>query len=82
MVPGLATIVCVGLDYHTLRLPPEIATYPGRGRISNYAWQLDYHYLMTPRLEELGHWWAGEARSPVQLWGLCGHGGHSGTGSR
>jgi epoxyqueuosine reductase len=66
MVPGLATIVCVGLDYHTLRLPPEIAADPARGRISNYAWQLDYHDLMTPRLEELGRWLAAEARSPVQ----------------
>lgn len=66
ILPGAAAIVCVGLDYHTLRLPPDIAHDPARGRISNYAWQLDYHEVMTPRLEDLGHWLAAEVGSPVQ----------------
>lgn len=66
ILPGLAAIVCVGLDYYTLRLPPEVAHDPARGRISNYAWQLDYHEVMTPRLEELGRWLADEVGNPVQ----------------
>jgi epoxyqueuosine reductase len=56
ILPGVQTIICVGLDYETLKLPAEIANDPARGRISNYAWGADYHDLMTPRLEELAAW--------------------------
>ena len=63
---GVQSIVCVGLDYHTMQLPPEIACDPGRGRISNYAWGADYHDVMTPRLQELGAWLRREAGARVQ----------------
>lgn len=66
IVPGAQAIVCVGLDYHTLDVPPELAQDPGRGRISNYAWQLDYHDVMTPRLEELARWLQAASHEPVQ----------------
>lgn len=66
IVPGAQAIVCVGLDYHTLDLPPELAHDPSRGRISNYAWQLDYHDVMTPRLEELARWLQAASQEPVQ----------------
>ena len=56
ILPGVQSIVCVGLDYDTIQLPPEIADDAGRGRISNYAWGADYHDVMTPRLKELGAW--------------------------
>jgi len=56
ILPGVQSIICVGLDYDTIRLPPAIADDPGRGRISNYAWGADYHDVMTPRLQELGAW--------------------------
>jgi epoxyqueuosine reductase len=56
ILPGVQTIITVGLNYHTLKLPDAIATDPSRGRISNYAWGLDYHDVMTPRLEELAAW--------------------------
>src|SRR5690606_41041907 len=29
---------------------------PSRGRFASYAWGLDYHDLMTPRLEALAQW--------------------------
>ena len=58
VLPGVQSLVCVGLDYHTIKLPDEIANDPSRGRISNYAWGSDYHDLMTPRLKELADWLA------------------------
>jgi epoxyqueuosine reductase len=56
ILPGVKSIVCVGLDYRTGSLPDEIANDPSRGRISNYAWGADYHDVMTPRLRELANW--------------------------
>ncbi len=56
ILPGVQTIICVGMDYYTAPLPPEIAHDPSRGRISNYAWQDDYHEVLPPRLEELARW--------------------------
>lgn len=65
IVPGVQSIVCVGLDYQTLMPPDEIVTDPGRGRISNYAWGVDYHDVMVPRLKELADWLAKEAQETV-----------------
>jgi epoxyqueuosine reductase len=56
ILPGVRSILCVGLDYGGLPLPAALADDPGRGRISNYAWGQDYHDIMTPRLEELARW--------------------------
>ena len=61
IVPKVQSLICVGLDYHTIRLPDEIANDPSRGRISNYAWGVDYHDIMTPRLNELAAWLASTA---------------------
>jgi epoxyqueuosine reductase len=60
ILPGVRSLVCVGLDYFTREVPPHVAGDPSRGRISNYAWGVDYHDVMTPRLEALGQW-LGEA---------------------
>jgi len=56
ILPGVRSFVVVGLDYATARLPAAIANDPSRGRISNYAWGVDYHDIMTPRLETLAGW--------------------------
>jgi epoxyqueuosine reductase len=66
ILPGVQSLVCVGLDYETLKLPPEIADDPSRGRISNYAWGADYHDVMAPRLEELAAWLRQAAGSRTQ----------------
>lgn len=58
IVPGVRSIVVVGLDYFTHRLPAHVAMDPGRGRIANYAWGADYHDVMTPRLRDLAAWLA------------------------
>lgn len=66
ILPGVQTIICVGLDYFTQPVPAAIAADPSRGRISNYAWGADYHQVMTPRLQELAQWLAAAAQSAVQ----------------
>lgn len=65
ILPGVRSIVCVGLDYETIKLPPHIAHDPARGRISNYAWGADYHDLMTPRLHALADWLSWATSDPV-----------------
>lgn len=56
ILPGVRSFVVVGLDYYAADPPPHIANDPSRGRVSNYAWGLDYHEVMTPRLEALAGW--------------------------
>jgi epoxyqueuosine reductase len=66
ILPGVQTIICVGLNYYPGKLPPEIAKDPSRGRISNYAWGVDYHDLMTPRLQELAAWLENQSKQDIQ----------------
>jgi len=61
ILPGVRTLVIVGLDYHTLHLPPDLLADPARGRIAAYAWGQDYHRLMLPRLNELATWLRAES---------------------
>lgn len=56
ILPGVRSFVVVGFDYATAELPADIANDPSRGRISSYAWGVDYHDIMTPRLEQLAAW--------------------------
>lgn len=65
VLPGVRSLVCVGLDYDTLNVPDEIARDPSRGRISNYAWGADYHEVMAPRLESLARWLKSAASGEV-----------------
>ncbi|MCP5101355.1 MAG: tRNA epoxyqueuosine(34) reductase QueG [Chloroflexi bacterium] len=65
ILPGVQSLVCVGLDYHTMRIPDAVANDPSRGRISNYAWGVDYHDVMTPKLKELGAWLATQVSGDV-----------------
>jgi epoxyqueuosine reductase len=66
ILPGVRSLVVVGLDYHSLRLPDEILSDPARGRIAAYAWGRDYHDVMLPRLETLAGWLRGEAGGEVR----------------
>jgi epoxyqueuosine reductase len=56
ILPGVRSLIMVGLDYHALNMPAALLTDPARGRIAAYAWGLDYHNLMAPRLEALAGW--------------------------
>ena len=55
ILPGVRSLVVVALDYRD-SVPPELLADPSRGRFASYAWGLDYHDLMTPRLEALATW--------------------------
>jgi epoxyqueuosine reductase len=54
VLPGAQAVVVVGLSYFVLNPPLELWNDPARGRIARYAWGLDYHQVMLPRLRELG----------------------------
>lgn len=58
ILPGIRSIVCVGLDYSTHVPPENVLADASRGRFSTYAFGVDYHDVMTPRLEALGEWLA------------------------
>lgn len=53
IVPGVRSVICVGLNYFPGPMIADVGQDPSRGLISNYAWGIDYHDLMVPRLEEL-----------------------------
>ncbi len=53
ILPGVCSVVSVGLNYYPGSLPPEVADDPARGRFSRYAWGGDYHDLILPRLKRL-----------------------------
>jgi epoxyqueuosine reductase len=54
VLPGVRSVIVVGLSYFVLDPPGELWRDPSRGRIARYAWGLDYHDSMLPRLRELG----------------------------
>jgi len=65
VLPNARTVVMVGLGYDTQAVPYEILQDPSRGRIARYAWGLDYHEVMTPRLRELGEFVSEHSRAYV-----------------
>ena len=65
VLPNVRTVVMVGLSYDTQAVPYHILQDPSRGRIARYAWGLDYHEVMTPRLRELGEFISGVSRAYV-----------------
>ncbi|MGH2521185.1 MAG: tRNA epoxyqueuosine(34) reductase QueG [Anaerolineales bacterium] len=66
ILPGVRSLVIVGLDYHTLELPESLLADPARGRIAAYAWGRDYHDLMLPRLKALAEWLRGESGGEIR----------------
>jgi epoxyqueuosine reductase len=65
ILPGVRSVVCVGLNYYACEPASHPADDPARGRISRYAWGIDYHDLMLQRLEELAAYAAAEADATV-----------------
>jgi len=53
VLPGVRSMICVGMNYYTDDCPTDVLKDPARGLISRYAWGNDYHDLMLPRLEQL-----------------------------
>jgi epoxyqueuosine reductase len=61
IVPSARSVICVGLNYYSDPLPAHFERHPSCGLISNYAWGMDYHDLMMPRLESLAAFIGAEA---------------------
>ena len=61
-LPDAQSVIVVGLNYYTIDLPDEVKNDPSRGLIARYAWGVDYHDVMTPRLEELAQFVREESR--------------------
>ncbi len=65
ILPGVQSMIVVGLDYATVTVPDGLLNDPSRGRIAAYAWGLDYHEVMTPRLQQLAEWLRVESRQTM-----------------
>lgn len=66
VVAGARSVVVVGLSYFALNPPAELWDDPARGRIARYAWGLDYHDIMLPRLCRLGDFIERETARPLR----------------
>jgi epoxyqueuosine reductase len=64
ILPGVRSLVVVGLDYRSW-MPEAMLADPARGRFASYAWGLDYHDLITPRLELLAEWLRAESGQEI-----------------
>jgi epoxyqueuosine reductase len=65
VMPEAQSVVVVGLSYFVLDPPTGLWLDPSRGRIARYAWGLDYHDLMLPRLRQLGDFIEKESRQTL-----------------
>src|SRR5262245_33664257 len=55
-VPGVRSVICVGMNYHVpLDRVPESEAFH-RGRVARYALGDDYHDLIKTRLHALADW--------------------------
>ncbi|MGP0566843.1 MULTISPECIES: tRNA epoxyqueuosine(34) reductase QueG [unclassified Nitrospina] len=55
ILPGVQSILCLRTNYHTRAKSLDFLNQPQTGDISNYAWNVDYHDLIKPRLHKLEH---------------------------
>ncbi len=55
ILPGVRSLLVVGYDY-AAAAPQDLLQDPARGRIASYAWGVDYHDVMLPKLETLADW--------------------------
>ena len=62
ILPDAQCIIVVGLNYYTIDLPDDVKHDPSRGLMARYAWGVDYHDVMTPRLEDLARFVREESR--------------------
>lgn len=82
ILPGVRSLVVVGLDYHAFAVPPAVLNDPARGRFAAYAWGVDYHDLMAERLEQLAAMLGGTRRVYVDTGAILerDHGHAAGLG--
>lgn len=59
ILPNVRSLVVVGVDYRAAGVFDALLNDPTRGRVASYAWGLDYHDVLTPRLRAFAEWLAG-----------------------
>ena len=62
VLPGAQSVIVIGLNHYTRDRPDDLQHDPSRGLIARYAWGVDYHDLLTPRLKELAQFVEDEGR--------------------
>ncbi len=65
LLPGLRSILVVGINYHTTPVARALMDDPSRGAIASYAWGIDYHTVLADKLSRLAASIAVLARQPV-----------------
>lgn len=55
ILPGVESILCLRTNYYTRPKSLDFLNQPQTGDVSNYAWNVDYHDLIKPRLHKLEH---------------------------
>jgi epoxyqueuosine reductase len=50
ILPGVKSILMLGVNYRTME---PVATGPGQGKVSRYAWGIDYHDIIRRKLHAL-----------------------------
>ncbi len=53
ILPGVQTVICLSTSYFTTPRTLDFLADAATGDISNYAWNLDYHDIIQPRLRAL-----------------------------
>ncbi|MCZ6541173.1 MAG: tRNA epoxyqueuosine(34) reductase QueG [Nitrospinae bacterium] len=53
VLPGVKSVICLMTNYFTTSRTLDFLKEPDTGDLSNYAWHLDYHDLIQPRLRQL-----------------------------
>ena len=53
VLPGVRSVLCLRMNYFSAPKSLDFLKDRGTGDISNYAHHLDYHDVMTPRLQQL-----------------------------
>ena len=53
VLPGVKSVICLMTNYFTTPRTLDFLKEPDTGDLSNYAWHLDYHDLIQPRLRQL-----------------------------
>ena len=64
LLPGVRSILAVGLNYHVASQRAE-----GALKVARYGWGRDYHRVLERRLRQLGRWL--EAAVPDCRWRVC-----------
>ncbi|GAB4581578.1 MAG: tRNA epoxyqueuosine(34) reductase QueG [Anaerolineales bacterium] len=65
ILPDCASILVLGIRYPAAQAPAQAASTTLRGRIASYAWGVDYHTLIPPRLTALVQFLENQIGHPI-----------------